>query len=73
MPRWVAFINFWCALAICPAAIIEFMKVGPFTYAGMVDFWFIFAVFFGWMVMMTFVTAKAAENLRIAEAAQFPD
>lgn len=67
MPRWVAFFNFWCALAICPAALIEFFKTGPFTYAGAIDFWFIFVVFFGWMVVMTFVTVRAAEQLRQLE------
>lgn len=69
MPRWVAFFNFWCALTISPAALIEFFKVGPFTYAGIVDFWFIFVVFFGWMVVMTVVTVKAAEKLRQEELA----
>lgn len=63
MPRWVAFFNLWCALAISPAALIEFFKTGPFTYAGLVDFWFIFVVFFGWMVVMTLVTVKAADRL----------
>jgi len=72
MPRWVAFYNFWCALAISPAALLEFFKTGPFTYAGMIDFWFIFAVFFGWMVVMTFVTARAAETLRIEDETRYP-
>ena len=71
MPRWVAFYNFWSALAISPAALIMFFKTGPFTYSGAIDFWFIFVVFFGWMVVMTFVTVKAAENLRIADEARF--
>lgn len=68
-PRWVAFFNFWCALAISPAALIEFFKTGPFTYAGMIDFWFIFVVFFGWMVVMTFVTVKAADRVGAEERA----
>lgn len=69
MPRWVAFFNFWCALTISPAALIEFFKVGVFTYSGIVDFWFIFVVFFGWMVVMTAVTVKAADKLRQQETA----
>jgi hypothetical protein len=70
MPRWVAFINFWCALAISPAALIEFFKTGPFTYAGAIDFWFIFVVFFGWMVVMTVVTVKAASSIAGIETAR---
>lgn len=62
-PRWVAFFNFWCALAISPAALVEFFHSGPFTYSGVIDFWFIFVVFFGWMVVMTFVTVRAASRL----------
>jgi hypothetical protein len=63
MPKWVAYMNFWCALTISPASLIQFFKTGPFTYAGLIDFWFIFAIFFGWMVMMTVVTVKAADRL----------
>lgn len=68
MPRWVAFLNFWCALAISPAFLIEFFKTGEFTYSGLVDFWFIFIVFFGWMVVMTILTAKAADRIRLSES-----
>jgi hypothetical protein len=63
MPKWVAYMNFWCALTISPASLIQFFKTGLFTYAGLIDFWFIFAIFFGWMVMMTIVTVKAANRL----------
>ncbi|MFW2828709.1 hypothetical protein [Sphingomonas sp. ID0503] len=70
MPRWVAMYNFWCALTISPAALIEFFKTGPFTYAGLIDFWFIFAVFFGWMVTMTFVTVRACSRIDSIEASR---
>ncbi|MDP3675249.1 MAG: hypothetical protein Q8R44_09145 [Novosphingobium sp.] len=63
MPRWVAYYNFWSAIAISPAALIEFFKTGPFTYTGAIDFWFIFAVFFGWMVVMTLFTVRACDEL----------
>ncbi len=33
-------------LTISPAILIQFFKVGPFTYAGLIDFWSIFAIFF---------------------------
>ncbi|HMP54986.1 MAG TPA: hypothetical protein PKD92_00230 [Novosphingobium sp.] len=64
MPKWVAYLNFWCAFTISPAILIQFFKTGPFTYAGLIDFWFIFAVFFGWMVVMTLVTVRAADRLK---------
>ena len=65
-PRWVAFFNLWCAILIVPAALIEFFKQGPFAYDGIISFWFIYIVFFGWMMVMTVVTLRAAtvEKLR---------
>jgi hypothetical protein len=68
MPKWVAYLNLWCALTISPAVLILFFKTGPFTYSGLIDFWFIFIVFFGWMVMMTIATLKAADALAVREA-----
>jgi hypothetical protein len=65
MPKWVAYINIWCALTISPASLIQFFETGPFTDAGLIDFWFIFAIFFGWMVMMTVVTVRAANSLNV--------
>jgi hypothetical protein len=70
-PRWAAYMNFWCAVAIFPAGLIAFFKTGPFAYDGLLAFWFPFAVFFGWMVTMTVLTLKATtiEDARLqAEA-----
>lgn len=58
-PRWVAFFNFWSALLVFPAGLIAFFKTGPFAYDGAISFWFAVAIFFGWMVVMTFVTFRA--------------
>lgn len=66
-PRWVGFFNLWCAVLICPAALIEFFKTGPFAYDGLISFWFIYIVFFGWIVAMSIVTLKAVGRLRRLE------
>lgn len=58
-PRWVAFFNLWTAVLISPAALIEFVKTGPFAYDGLISFWFIYIVFFGWIVVMSVVTVQA--------------
>ncbi|PWR20950.1 hypothetical protein [Zavarzinia compransoris] len=58
-PRWVAFFNLWTAVLIIPAGLIEFFKTGPFAYDGLISFWFVFAVFFGWMLVMSIVTLRA--------------
>lgn len=62
-PRWVAFFNLWCAVLISPAALIEFVKTGPFAYDGLISFWFIYIVFFGWIVVMSLVTIKALNRV----------
>tara|TARA_R110000787_G_scaffold15088_20_gene46499 strand:+ start:814 stop:1542 length:729 start_codon:yes stop_codon:yes gene_type:complete len=61
-PRWVAFFNLWCAVLIIPAALIEFFKTGPFAYDGMISFWFIYIVFFGWMMLMSVLVLRAANE-----------
>lgn len=68
-PRWVAFFNLWCAVLIMPAALIEFFTTGPFAYDGLISFWFIYIVFFGWIVTMSVVTLRAiaAEKRRSAD------
>jgi hypothetical protein len=70
-PRWVGYLNIWCALLIFPAGLIGFFKTGPFAYDGMISFWFAVCVFFGWMISMTAMTfrAIAAEDRRVATRA----
>jgi hypothetical protein len=55
-PRWVAFLNFWCAILIFPAGLIAFFHEGLFAYDGVGAFWIPFAIFFGWMIAMSVVT-----------------
>jgi hypothetical protein len=55
-PRWVAYLNFWCAILIFPAGLIAFFHDGLFAYNGVGAFWIPFAVFFGWMITMSVTT-----------------
>ena len=69
-PRWVAFFNLWCAVLITPAGLIEFVKTGPFAYDGAISFWFIYIVFFGWIMVMSFVTLNTLKRTALqAQAA----
>ncbi len=61
-PRWVAYFNLWCAVLITPAGLIEFFTTGPFAYDGLISFWFIYLIFFGWIMVMSFVSLKALSN-----------
>lgn len=71
-PRWVAYLNFWCAILIFPAGLIVFFKHGLFAYDGIGAWWIPFSVFFGWMLVMTVTTFQAIsrqeERLQAAAA-----
>lgn len=65
-PRWVAYLNFWCAILIFPAGLIAFFHDGLFAYNGVGAFWMPFFVFFGWMVAMTAVTLQSINRQKAA-------
>jgi len=58
-PRWVGFLNLWTAVLIIPAGLVEFFKIGPFAYDGIISFWFVWLVFFGWIIGMSVITLRA--------------
>jgi hypothetical protein len=58
-PRWVGYLNVWTAVLIVPAGLIEFFKTGPFAYDGVISFWFVWLVFFGWIMGMAAVVMRA--------------
>ena len=52
-PLSVGYLNIWMAIFLFPAGLIAFFKTGAFAYNGAIAFYFVAAVFFGWMVAMT--------------------
>lgn len=58
-PRWVGYLNIWTAVLIVPAGLIEFFKTGPFAYDGVISFWFVWLVFFGWIIGMSVIVMRA--------------
>lgn len=62
--RWVAYLNFWCAILIFPAGLIAFFHDGLFAYNGIGAFWIPFFVFFGWMVAMSVTTLQSIDRLK---------
>ena len=61
-PRWSAYFNFWCALVFLPAALATFFKTGPFAWSGLFDFWLPVPVFAAWLIVMGWLTVRAAEK-----------
>ena len=73
-PRWVAYLNLSAGFLIFPAALIAFFHTGPFTYVGVLSFWFPVFMFFGEIVVMIIVSMRvinqqAAKLQAEAEAA----
>lgn len=58
-PRWVAYYNFWIALAFIPTGFVGFFKTGPFAWHGLISFWLAVAAYAGWFVVMTYATRRA--------------
>jgi hypothetical protein len=69
-PRWVAYLNIWCAILIFPAGLIAFFHEGLFAYDGVGAFWIPFAVFFGWMITMSVTTLQTINRQKSVVAGQ---
>jgi len=69
-PRWVGYLNIWTAVLIVPAGLIEFFKAGPFAYDGIISFWFVWLVFFGWIIGMCAITLRACTREKARQVAQ---
>jgi hypothetical protein len=62
-PRWLGYFNMWCGILIVPACTIGLFTSGPFAYDGLISFWLAAIVFFGWMIVMTYMTFRAIAAL----------
>jgi hypothetical protein len=69
-PRWVAYLNIWCAILIFPAGLIAFFHEGLFAYDGVGAFWIPFAVFFGWMITMSVTTLQTINRQKSVVAGE---
>ncbi|HKY92631.1 MAG TPA: hypothetical protein VJM11_16400 [Nevskiaceae bacterium] len=67
-PRWVGFANLWIAAGFVPGALLPYFKTGPFAWNGAIGFWMVATFFFGWILMMWWMTVKAIQREPAAEA-----
>jgi hypothetical protein len=61
-PRWVGFANIWLAILFLPGALLPFFHSGPFSWNGIIGFWLVANAFFGWILMMWWMTVKAIKS-----------
>lgn len=58
-PRWIGYVNMYCALGLMLGVLTPFFKDGPFAWNGVVGFWIVAIDFFVWMFVMWWATAVA--------------
>lgn len=66
-PRWVGYLNLYCALGLALGVLTPFFKDGPFAWNGVVGFWVVAVDFFVWMFVMWWATARAINSDHGAE------
>jgi hypothetical protein len=66
-PRWVGYFNIWITLLSVPGALLPFFTSGPFAWNGIIGFWVVANAFFGWILVMWWMTVVAIKREAAAE------
>jgi hypothetical protein len=62
LPRWLGYLNLWCAIGSLPAAGVYFVQDGPLAWNGLLSFWLPAVCFGAWAFATMAVLLKAAET-----------
>jgi hypothetical protein len=68
-PRWYGYFNLWCATLFIPADLIFFFKDGPFAWNGILAWWVALTAFSAWLLVVTYMTARAIKRMPDDEVA----
>jgi hypothetical protein len=58
-PRWVAYLNFWVAIAFVPDILAYFFFQGAFAWNGIFVFWLALVAYAIFLVTMSVITRRA--------------
>ncbi len=58
-PRWVGYLQLWCAVLFIPAGLLTYFKTGPFAWNGLLSFWMAAVAFGVFMLVTTWATTRA--------------
>lgn len=61
-PRWLGYLNVYCATGLLVGVLLPFFHDGPFAWNGVVGFWILFVDFSVWVVVMWIQTAAAISD-----------
>ena len=59
LPRWLGYLNIWCAIGSLPAAGVYFVETGPLAWNGLLSFWLPALCFGAWGISTTATLLKA--------------
>lgn len=63
LPRWVGYVNLWCAFFFMPAQFAVMAKTGPLTWNGLLGFWIAVGEFVVWFIVMFFMSRRAIRRM----------
>lgn len=63
-PRWLGYLNVWCAVLYVPGGTCTFFKIGPLAWNGLFAFWTPACVYLTWFTVMAAQVTKAARRYR---------
>ena len=61
-PRWIGYLGLWLAVIFLPGLLLTYFKTGAFAWNGVLAFWLPVSLFFGWMILMAWMTHRAIVN-----------
>lgn len=61
-PRWAGYYQFFVGLVFVPNILVVFFKSGPFSWRGVVPYWFPFTIYGIWIIVMMVLTTKAIKK-----------
>jgi hypothetical protein len=72
-PRWFAYLQFWCAIGVIPAALVLAFHSGPFAWNGILAYWLGLTIAFVWLAATTVMTARAIKRMPDDDPAALDD
>ena len=70
VPKWVAWLGIWAGLEFLVEIIMPQFRSGPFSWAGLFNYWLPFFVPFTWMTALSFYLYHATRRLEAEDTAR---
>lgn len=54
LPRWLCYLTIWAAISLMPAAVVVFVKGGPFAWNGLFGLYLPLAIYVCWFMLLSY-------------------